>query len=191
MFFRLTQLLVTRIQHELVPMKADVETALARLVNSGTRCFVVALVSAWDGEQTLNLPSELPFDSPLHYTRPGVFLVWARKEMSMFFFLRSYETSILRVLGNDFCFVLKKKLTAIHARPKDKNRSPARLLLCRHALTLPMHTKTTGATTSFAGLLLVTGSSACARSSRASRATATPPRPETDRSSSSPSRRQV
>lgn len=27
---RLTQLLVTRIQHELVPMKADVETALAR-----------------------------------------------------------------------------------------------------------------------------------------------------------------
>lgn len=28
--YRLTQLLVTRIQHELVPMKADVETALAR-----------------------------------------------------------------------------------------------------------------------------------------------------------------
>lgn len=34
---RLTQLLVTRIQHELVPMKADVESALARCVESGSK----------------------------------------------------------------------------------------------------------------------------------------------------------
>lgn len=44
---RLTQLLVTRIQHELVPMKADVETALARSATHFARAFVFCRKKKW------------------------------------------------------------------------------------------------------------------------------------------------